>query len=415
MTVFGAAISEARPRVVAALAARLRDLDGAEDAFSEAVAAALAAWPERPPRDPAAWLYSAALRRALDGVRRRAVRQRLAPEPPPPPPTPEDLVMEAEIPIPDERLRLIFVCCHPALAPEARVALALKIVCGLPVERLARAFLVAEPAMLQRITRAKRKIADAGIPFDIPDRAAWPERIGAVLATLEVAYAQAYEDAALASGAGAFAGEVLRLSSFLCELMPNEPEVLGLAALVRLAEARRPARLDDCGAMVPLEEQDPRAWRPGLIAEGLRLLNRAAGFGRTGPRQLLAAIHAAHMSRSETGFSPDGQILGFYEALLRLRPDPVVRVNHAVALAKVYGPDAGLQALAAIAEGERLQRFLPFHAARAGLLQRAGRWPEAYHAVAAALALSPAPAERLYLERKLREFAAASQGGLRLE
>ncbi|MFC3078869.1 sigma factor [Phenylobacterium terrae] len=208
----GQQIWAARPRVVAALAARLRDLDAAEDAFAEACAAALVAWPNQPPRDPAAWLWRAALRRAIDARRRAAVRARAVLDAPEPAPTPEEALIAADTPIPDERLRLIFVCCHPAISPDARVALTLKVVCGLSTERLARAFFVAEPAMLQRITRAKKKIAAAGVPFEIPRREAWPERLEAVLSTLEVAYAQAYEDAALAGEASGLAEEVLRLS-----------------------------------------------------------------------------------------------------------------------------------------------------------------------------------------------------------
>ena len=219
MEAAGRAIEAARPRVVAALAARLRDVDLAEDAFADAVASALTAWPREAPRDPAAWLWRAALRRAIDAKRRSAVRQRAVPDPREPELTPEEALLAADQPIPDERLRLIFVCCHPAIAPDARAALTLKVVCGLSTERLARAFLTAEPAMLQRITRAKRKIRDAGVPFDVPARGAWPERLEAVLVTLEIAYAQAYEDAALAGDAAGFAEEVLRLSGLLAELM----------------------------------------------------------------------------------------------------------------------------------------------------------------------------------------------------
>ncbi|MFN3511650.1 MAG: RNA polymerase sigma factor [Phenylobacterium sp.] len=398
-------MAAARPRVVAALAARLRDLDAAEDAFSEACAAALAAWPQEPPRDPGAWLWRAALRKGLDARRRAAVRARRAPDPAPPAPTPEEILMAADDPIPDERLRLIFVCCHPALSPDVRAALTLKVVCGLSTERLARAFLVEEPAMLQRITRAKRKIRDAGVPFEVPGRGAWPERLEAVLATLEIAYAQAYEDAALAGEGAPFAAEVIRLSGLLAELMPEEPEVLGLAALVRFAEARRPARLDDTGAMLPPAEQDMRLWRRDLIGEGARLLDRAAGLGRTGPRQLLAAIHGAHLSRIERGFTPWPEILALYEALVILRPDAVTAVNQAVAVGEVHGPQAGLAALDAVPAARRLARWLPYQAARAALCERAGLKSDAAGAYRAALALQPAPAERLYLQRRLAGLA----------
>lgn len=399
---FGPAIAAARPRVVAALAARLRDLDLAEDAFADAAAAALAAWPNRPPRDPAAWLWRAALRRAIDARRRAAVRARAVLDAPPPPATPEEALLAADEPIPDERLRLIFVCCHPALAPDSRAALTLKVVCGLSTERLARAFFVAEPAMLQRITRAKRKIAAAGVPFEVPGRDAWPERLEAVLTTLEIAYAQAYEDAALAGAAAPFAAEVLRLSGLLAELMPGEPEVLGLAALVRFAEARRPARLDGAGAMVPPGEQDMALWRRDLIAEGARLLGRAAAHAASGPRQILAAVHAAHCTRAETGATDWSAIARLYDVLAAVRPSPAVAVNRAVAIGETRGAEAGLAELDGM---EGLAAWLPYHAARAALLARAGRPADAAQAYAAALALGPAPAERLYLERERRALA----------
>jgi RNA polymerase sigma-70 factor (ECF subfamily) len=397
----GRAIFDARPRVVAALAVRLRDLDLAEEAFAEASAAAVPAWRAQAPRDPAAWLWRAAWRRALDARRRAVVRQRLAPDAPEPAPTPEDEVIAAHDPIPDERLRLIFVCCHPAIAADTRAALTLKVVCGLSTERLARAFLMGEPAMLQRITRAKRKIRDAGVPFEVPGREMWPERLEAVLATLELAYAQAYEDAALATDGASFAQEVLRLSGLLTELMPREGEVLGLAALVRFAEARRPARLDDTGGMLPPGEQDMALWRVDLIGQGARLLDNAADLGRTGPRQLLAAIHGLHLSRRETGVTPWADIVSLYDALALFRPDAVTAVNRAVAVGEARGAAAGLAALDAVPDAGRLTNWLPYQAARAGLCERAGLTGDAAAAYHAALALGPAPAERLYLQRRL--------------
>ena len=399
----GLAIAEARPRVVAALAARFRNLDAAEDAFSEATVAALDAWVADLPRDPAAWLWRAALRRVLDARRRAAVRARFAPERPEPAPTPEDLLMASDQALPDERLRLIFVCCHPSLAAEARAALTLKVVFGLSTSRLARAFFVGEPAMLQRITRAKAKIAGAGVPFEVPGRDAWPERLEAVLTTLEVAYAQAYEDAALAGDAAGFAEEVVRLSGLLAELIPTEPEVLGLAALTRFAEARRPARLNDAGAMVAPENQEVRLWRADLIEEATALLARAAALGRSGPRQILAAIHACHCARIEKRPTPWTDIAALYDVLLTIRPNAATKVNRAVALAEAIGPEAGLAALRVI--DASLEGWLPFQAARASLCDRAGLKAEAAEAYAAALALGPAPAERLYLERRLARLS----------
>lgn len=401
----GAEIAGARSRVVSALAARFRDLDLAEDAFSDAALSALAVWPADPPRDPAAWLWRASLRRALDAVRRRRTRETALHDAPTPEPTPEDIALLTDEPIPDERLRLIFVCCHPAIAAEARIALTLKVVCGLSTERLARAFLVGESAMLQRITRAKRKIAAAGVPFQVPARDAWPGRLSAVLATLEIAYTQAYGDAALAADAAGFAAEVLRLSGLLAELLPEDPEVLAMAALVRFAEARRRSRLDAEGAMIPLSEQDVRLWDRALIAEGARLLDRAAGAKHTGPYQLLAAIHAAHLSRADTGFTPWPSIARLYDGLVRLRPGPVTAVNRAVAVAMAQGVDAGLSALSKVSSDRPLEDWLPWQAARAHLLAEAGRVEEAMAAFDAALALGPAPAERLYLERKRRSVA----------
>jgi RNA polymerase sigma-70 factor (ECF subfamily) len=395
----GRLIEAARGRVVAALAARFRNLDLAEDAFAEAAASAVAAWRREFPDDPAGWLWRTAYRKALDALARAETRRRAIHDAPPPQPTPEDILLDSDQPIPDERLRLIFVCCHPALAPDARIALTLKVVCGLSVDRLARAFLVSRPTMLQRITRAKAKIASAGAIFEIPVREAWPERVGAVLATLEVAYAQAHEDAALAGDGAGFAAEVLRLSGLMVQLMPFEPEVLALAALVRFAEARRPARLDEAGAMVPVALQAPHLWRGDRIAEGATLLDRAADMKSPGPLQVLAAIHGAHLSRQETGVTPWGDIVRLYDALRLMRPGPVTEVNRAVAVAEAFGPEEGLRAFNAI-EPEGLAGWLPWQATRAWLLDQTGQRLAAAAAYEAALALNPPQAERLYLERQ---------------
>jgi RNA polymerase sigma-70 factor (ECF subfamily) len=400
-------VREAGDRIRAALAIRFRDLDLAEEAFGFASLRAVETWSrDGPPRDPAAWLYAVGRRRAFDLGRRAQVRQDAVHDAPEPAPDPETLLLAAFEPIPDERLRLIFICCHPALAPEARIALTLRTLCGLSVERLARAWLTTEAAMQQRLTRAKRKIRDARIRFEIPEPEAWPERLEAVLATLEIAYAQAYEDAAGASEAADLAGETLRLSGLLAELLPDEAEVLGLAALIRLAESRRPARLDAAGAMVPLSEQDARLWDDRLIGEAIALMRRAAAIGQSGPYQLMAAIHAAHASRRETGFIAWGDIATLYDYLLSVRPSPVAQVNRAVALAGALGPDVGLAALDAIEDPGRFAGWLPYQAARAGLCAKAGRAGEAAQALRAALALGPAPAERLFLARRLGELSA---------
>lgn len=402
---------EAGGRVTAALAARFRDLDLAEDALSEAMARAAERWGDDPPGDPAAWLYAVASRCALDRIRRRTTASTHAPDPPSPPSTPEEDVMRLDDPIPDERLRLIFVCCHPALAPEARAPLTLKVVCGLSTAEIARAFLLPEPTLAQRLVRAKRKIAAAGVPFDVPGPGHWPERMDAVLSTLEVAYAQAHADAALAGPHADFAREILTLSGVLATLTPDESEVLALAATIRFAEARRPARLGPDGAMTPLSEQDPQDWDEALNAQAETLLARSVHLSRRSQRQpgsraLQAAVHAAHASRRRTGATPWADIVGLYDALSALRPDPVVAVNRAVAVGEAYGPQAGLAAL----EGAGQPDWLPFQAALADLLRRAGDAAGSTRAYRAALAMKPAPAEALLLSKRLRTITGQGSG-----
>lgn len=408
-TALDRAVREAGGRVTAALAVRFRDLDLAEEAFAQACAAAAETWGlSGPPRDPAAWLYATGRRRALDLIRRARVRGAHRPDEPPPQQTPEEAVLAASEPIPDERLRLIFTCCHPALAAEARIALTLRVICGLAVERLARAFLTTETAMIQRLTRAKRKIAQAGIPFEVPGPDAWSERLDAVLAALEIAYAQAYEDAGGQGEAGELAGETLRLSSVLCDLIPGEPEVLALAALIRLAEARRPARLDTQGRMIPLSEQDTALWDETLLDQAVTLLERAAALGRSGPYQVMAAIHAAHASRRDIGRTPWEDLVQLYDALAWMRPSPVVEVNRAVALGHVSGPQAALDALATANAQGRVLDFAPYHVAQAHWLEQAGRPEESRAALARALALVGSPAERAHLAAKLGELGGNS-------
>ncbi len=302
--------------------------------------------------------------------------------------------------IPDERLKLIFVCCHPAVAAEARAALTLRLVCGLSTGEIARAFLIAEPTLAQRLVRAKRKIADLGVPFEIPGPDAWPDRLDAVLSTLEVAYAKAHEDAAGARPHAGYAAEILRLTRVLTELLPEEPEALALAALVRFAEARRPARLDKYGTMVPLAEQDPALWRRPLIQAAEVYLQRAAALGPPGPRALQAAIHGAWCARRSLAESPPwAAVLELYDTLLAQRDDPVVRLNRAVALAEATGVGAALSEVEAL-NANALAGFQPYHAVRADLLRRLGRLEESRAAYDAALALGPGPAERLWLQSR---------------
>ena len=302
--------------------------------------------------------------------------------------------------IPDERLRLIFVCCHPAVAGDARAALTLRLVCGLTTAEIARAFLVSEAAMFQRIVRAKRKIADAGVPFEIPSPDRWSDRLDAVLSTLEVAYGKAHEDAAGAGVHAGYAGEMLKITWVLAELLPSEPEALALAAMVRFAEARRPARLDEHGAMVPLSEQEPELWQGELILAGEAYQKRAEELGPLRPRVLQAAIHRVWCGRRSLAEpAPWPAILKLYDALLVHRDDPVVRLNRAVAMAEVLGVDEAMKEIELL-DGDSLAQFLPYHAVRADLLRRAGRLEESRAAYQTTLALNPAPAERLWLHRR---------------
>ena len=392
------AVRQAAARVISALAARFRDLDLAEDAFAEACLAAARAWPqEGEPSDPTAWLYRAAYRRALDDLRRRNVRGRLSPDPPPPEPTAEDALADEARLIPDERLRLIFVCCHPAIAPESRAALTLRLVCGLAAREIAAAFLISEATLLQRLTRAKRKIAAAGVPFAVPGPAEWSERLDAVLSTLEVAYSKAHEDAAAVGPHAGFADEVLQLTDSLAAMLPNEGEVLALAALVRYAEARRPSRLDGAGAMVPLSEQDPALWRRPLIEAGDRFLYRARNLGAPGPRALLAAIHGVWCARRSLQDPPPWPIvLELYDAMLAQRDDVIVRLNRAVALAEVRSAQEALDEVEALA-APQLEAFQSWHAVRADLLRRVGRIEESRDAYRRAIELAAGPGERAWL------------------
>lgn len=395
---------EAGGRIVAALAAAFRDLDLAEEAYAEACARAAAVWPDAPPLDPAAWLYATARRCALDMVRRRNIRRNTALDTPEPEASVEDILASDARLIPDERLRLIFVCCHPAVAAEARAALTLRLVCGLSAPEIARAFLVAEPAMFQRLTRAKKKIAEAGVSFEVPGPEAWPERLAAVLSTLEVAYARAHEDAAGTGRHAGYAREMLDLTAVLAELLPDEPECLAFAALVRFAEARRPARLDAEGAMVPLSEQDPKLWNRPLIAEADALLRAAARLNRPGPRQLRAALHGVWCVRRSLAEPPPwSAALALYDLLLSWREDPFVRINRVVVLGEIAGPAAALAEIEAL-DAARLDDFQPFHAVRADLLARLGRQEEALAAYDRALDMAPGPAERLWLIRKRTEL-----------
>ncbi|WP_066592064.1 RNA polymerase sigma factor [Sphingomonas pruni] len=389
-------------RITAALAACFRDLDLAEEALAEACARAVSAWADAPPANPAGWLYRVATRVALDSLRRSAVRHAAALPEPEPEPTVEELMTAAPL-IPDERLRLIFVCCHPAIHPEARAALTLRLVCGLSAQEIARAFLIAEPALLQRLTRAKRKIADAGVPFEVPGPDHWSERLDAVLSTLEVAYAHAHADSAGTGRHAGYAEEMLRITAALAAMLPTEPEVQALTATVRFAEARRPARVDADGMMVPLAQQDPSLWDTMLIAQGRRYL--AGVLTRSlGARSLQALIHAEWCARRSLAEpAPWPAILTLYDALLACRDDPITRLNRAVALAETRGPAVALEEVDALSHAG-LADYLPYHALRADLLARLGLADAARRAYDAALALAPADAERRWLLRARSKY-----------
>ncbi|MEM7779117.1 MAG: DUF6596 domain-containing protein [Pseudomonadota bacterium] len=395
-------IADARPRVVAALAVHLRDLDLAEDAFAESAAKCLQL--SEPPDNVAGWLTVAGKRQAVDMIRRRQAEARAS----------EGAAQVAELnnmgeiiklpdTIGDERLRLIFICCHPAIALEARVALALKVICGLPVAEIARVFLTSEATMFQRITRAKKKVHDAGIGFELPPRKHWGERLEAILLTLELAYTIAYQDAAGERSAiddGALSDEVARLALMVAELLPQEAEALGLAAMVLLARSRQDARLDPDGAMVPLSQQDTQSWDFSMIEQARAMLDRAAPLKVLGPYQLMAAIQLTHARRGFDGETDWDAILRLYDALMTLRGGAMVALNRAVALGKAQSAAAGLEALEAM-DAAALKNARPYHVARAELLIQTDAKDEAKEALQAALDLDPPRAERLYLERKL--------------
>lgn len=398
-------------RIRAALAARYRDLDLAEEAFAESCLKAVKAWGAEAsdlPRDPAAWLYRVAERAALDILRRRRTRTANRPDEPEPEPTAEDRLASDDAVIPDERLKLIFVCCHPAVAADSRAALTLKLVCGLSTEEVARAFLVSETTLAQRLVRAKRKIAEAGVSFEVPGPEHWAERLAAVLSTLEVAYAKAHEDAAGSSRHAGFAREMLEVTALLAEMLPQEAEVLALAATIRFAESRRPARMDTEGVMVPLAEQDPVLWSKPLIKDARRYCGRALGLSGPGPRILQMMIHALWCGRKTLADPPPWKaVLAAYDILVELRDDAVIRINRAVALAEVAGAKEALAELDGL-DAEALSDFLPFHAARADLLARLGRLPEAIAAYNRTLALSPGEAERRFLGKRREALRMAS-------
>jgi RNA polymerase sigma-70 factor (ECF subfamily) len=366
-------------RAVAVLIRHFGDIDVAEEAVQDAFVAAVRRWPERGiPPSPAGWIITTARNRAIDVLRRESVR-----------PAKEAAVVSVEEAVPDDRLRLIFTCCHPALAEVSRVALTLRLLGGLSTAEIARAFLVPEPTMAQRLSRAKAKIRDAGIPYRVPRDEDLPARLGAVLAVLYLVFNEGYS-----AGRADLTGEAIRLGRMLVALMPDEPEAAGLLALMLLIEARRPARTGAAGDSILLPDQDRGRWDRTLIAEGQDLLRGCLRRGRPGPYQVQAAINAVHSDAATAADTDWPQILQLYDHLTALTPTPVVALHRAVAVAEVHGPAAALT----IVDGlPGLDRHHVRHAVRGALLLRLDRREEAAAAYEQAAGLTGNEAEQRYL------------------
>jgi len=404
-TVNAVYLSESR-RVLATLIRLLGDFDVAEEALHDAFRAALEQWPrEGVPANPRSWLVSAGRFKAIDGLRRRARFEALDEAA-----AAADIAVEPDAwtgdeSVEDDRLRLIFTCCHPALAPDAQVALTLREVCGLRTEEIGQAFLTPAPTLAQRIVRAKAKIRDARIPYQVPSREELPERLDAVLRVVYLVFNEGY---AASSGSTVtrhdLSGEAIRLGRLLVDLLP-EPEAIGLLALMLLHDSRRTARTSAAGEVILLDDQDRSLWDRKQIAEGARLVRQALATRRFGAYTIQAAIAGVHADAREAASTDWGEIVGLYDVLLRLNPSPVVELNRAVAVAMRDGPEAGLTLVDAILARGDLGDYRLAHATRAELCRRLGRTAEARASFERALKLTKQEPERRFLERRLAELS----------
>ncbi|HKW75777.1 MAG TPA: RNA polymerase sigma factor [Terriglobales bacterium] len=395
-------------RIIATLIRIAGSFDRAEEAMQEAFTSALTAWVEKGiPENPGAWITAVAHRRLVDyGRKERTRREKQEPllyeTPTVQQPEAEMLFETAEAEYPDDRLRLIFTCCHPALNPDAQVALTLRTLGGLNTPEIARAFLLPEPTLAQRLVRAKRKIQDANIPYEVPPREQMAERLASVQSVIYLIFNEGY---AATSGDSLIrrelCGEAIRLARTLAELLPNQPENLGLLALMLLHDSRRDARVTQDGKIVVLEEQDRSLWDREKIREGSELVRRALRMRRIGPYQLQAAISAVHCESATAAETDWREIAALYRELLRITPSPVVALNHAVAVAMSEGLSRGLAQIDELGESGELKRYHLFHAARADLLRRLGRNSEAAQAYEEALRLATNAVEQDYLRRRL--------------
>ncbi len=406
-------VREHHGRMMAALIKRLGDFDLAEESLQDALETAIERWPfEGVPENPAGWLVTVARRRAIDRIRRdqsrRSKYEQILHDPvlhgEPAGVDPADVVSEIPESIPDERLRLIFTCCHPSLNLHAQVALALRTLCGLTTREIARAFVVPEPTMAQRITRAKRKISGAGIPFVVPGTEELEERLDGVLRVIYLVFNEGHtategDDLVRQQ----LCDEAIRLGRMLAELMPDEPEALGLLALMLLNDARTSARLDADGESIPLDEQDRNLWDQAKIAEGVMLMRRVLRLGQMGQYGLQGAIAALHAEAESYELTDWAQIVRLYGFLMQVAPSPIVELNRAIAIAQSGDATAGLALIDDLIAGEELRDYYLLDAARGDLLRRSGRADEARQSFQRAMEKTHNQAAQRFIQRRIRE------------